>query len=227
MINDTARYYTAAEVREMDRHAIEDLGIPGFELMRRAGAAAFAALRTRWPHVRRLIVVCGTGNNGGDGFVIAALAHDAGLDAQIHLVGKPADVKGTAREALAFAEARGLGAHDIQSFVDSAGALSAAHAASVIPHDTVIVDALLGTGLTGGVRPAFRHAIDAINRSKLPVLAVDIPSGLCSDTGAVLGACVKAALTVTFIGRKHGLVTGDGPAYCGTVVFDSLGVASE
>lgn len=221
------RYYTAAEVREMDRHAIEDLGIPGFELMHRAGAAAFAALRARWPKVQRLLVFCGTGNNGGDGFVIAALAHDAGLDAQIHLVGKPADVKGTAREALAFAEARGLQARDVQAFLDASVQRRTATATQEIPATTVIVDALLGTGLSGEVRPAFRQAIDAINRSGLPVLAVDIPSGLCSDTGAVLGTCVKAELTVTFIGRKHGLVTGEGPAHCGTVVFDSLGAGIE
>ncbi|MDY6983816.1 MAG: NAD(P)H-hydrate epimerase [Pseudomonadota bacterium] len=213
-MNDTERYYTAAEVRAMDRHAIEQLGIPAFELMHRAGTAAFNALLARWPDTQRLLVFCGTGNNGGDGFVIAALARDAGLDAQIYLVGDAANIKGTAREALIFAEARGLELHDAQTLPDFTS----------VSHATVVVDALLGTGLTGDLRPAFRHVIEAINRSGLPVLAVDIPSGLCSDTGGILGACVKAELTVTFIGRKRGLVSGAGPAYCGTVVFDDLGV---
>src|SRR5690606_1061192 len=122
-------------------------------------------------------------------------------------------ISGTACEALMFAKARGLRLHAAQALPDF----------SFAPRTTVIVDALLGTGLAGDVRPAFRHAIEAINSSGLPVLAVDIPSGLCSDTGAVLGASVKAELTVTFIGRKHGLIRGAGPAHCGTVVFDDLG----
>jgi hydroxyethylthiazole kinase-like uncharacterized protein yjeF len=213
-MSETVSYYTAAEVRAMDRHAIEDLGIPGFELMRRAGAAAFNALMKRWPETTQLRVFCGTGNNGGDGFIIAALAHDAGLDAHIHLVGNMHAIKGTAGEALSFAKAHGLA---VSEALPDMSALSG---------ETIIVDALLGTGLTGDVRPAVREAIEAINNSRLPVLAVDLPSGLCSDTGAVLGACVDADLTVTFIGRKHGLVIGEGPAHCGTVLFDSLGVSS-
>jgi NAD(P)H-hydrate epimerase len=92
------------------------------------------------------------------------------------------------------------------------------------PASTVIVDALHGTGLSGEVRGASRQAIDAINASGLPVMAIDMPSGLCSDTGAVLGACVKADLTMTFIGRKKGMLAGAGPAMCGKVVFDDLGV---
>lgn len=213
-MTDGPRYYTAAEVRAMDRRAIDELGIPAFELMQRAGAAAFRALMATWPATRRVLVFCGTGNNGGDGFVIAALAHDAGLNVQLYLVGKSGDIKGTAREALHLAETRQLGILDAERPSDF----------SSDPAATVIVDALLGTGLSGELRPAFRRTIEAINASGLPVLAVDIPSGLSSDTGEVLGACVTAALTVTFIGRKRGLVIGEGPLHSGTVVFDSLGV---
>lgn len=216
-MSDGPRYYTAAEVRAMDRRAIEQLGIPAFVLMQRAGAAAFRALLAAWPATRRVLVFCGTGNNGGDGFVIAALARDAGLDVQLFLVGKPGDIKGTAREALHFAETRQVAVHDAQILPDF----------SSDPTATVIVDALLGTGLSGELRPAVRCAIEAINASRLPVLAVDIPSGLSSDTGEVLGACVTAALTVTFIGRKRGLIIGEGPAHSGTVVFDSLGVVDS
>ncbi len=209
-------YYTAAAVRELDRLAIEECHIAGFELMQRAGRAAFAELQQRWPATQQLLVFCGTGNNGGDGFVIAALARAAGLGACIALVGDRASIKGDARMALALAEAQHV------PFVDVAACMQMGDA----PH-TVIVDALLGTGLRGEVRESFRTAIDAINASGLPVLAVDIPSGLCSDTGAVLGAAVRADVTVTFIGRKAGLVSGEGPHYCGRIVFDDLAIPPQ
>lgn len=210
---DTIPYYTAGSVRELDRIAIEEHGIAGFDLMQRAGAAAFDALRHQWPHVQHLLVCCGTGNNGGDGFVIAALARTAGLEAAIYLVGERIGIKGAALQALELALAHDVPVHAAADFPFAAAS-----------NNTVIVDALLGTGLSGEVRPAFRTMIDAINQSALPVLAADIPSGLCSDTGAVLGVCVKADLTVTFIGRKAGLVTGEGPQHCGRVVFADLGV---
>lgn len=209
-------YYTAAAVRELDRIAIEECHIPGFELMQRAGKAAFTALLQAWPATRQLLVFCGTGNNGGDGFVIAALARAAGLDACICLVGDQAGIKGDARKALALAEAQHI------TIKDAAQCQLTADAAN-----TVIVDALLGTGLRGNVREGFRAAIDAINASGLPVLAADIPSGLCSDTGAVLGAAVRADVTVTFIGRKAGLVLGAGPQQCGRIVFDDLAVPPQ
>jgi hydroxyethylthiazole kinase-like uncharacterized protein yjeF len=209
-------YYTAAAVRELDRITIEECHIAGFELMQRAGKAAFVALLQRWPATRQLLVFCGTGNNGGDGFVIAALARQAGLDARIFLVGDRAGIKGDARKALALAEAQQVPITDPAACQLVAGA-----------PETVVVDALLGTGLRGSVRDAFRSAIDTINASGLPVLAVDIPSGLCSDTGAVLGAAVHADVTVTFIGRKAGLVSGVGPQHCGSIVFDDLAIPPQ
>jgi ADP-dependent NAD(P)H-hydrate dehydratase / NAD(P)H-hydrate epimerase len=209
-------YYTASAVRELDRIAIEQHGIPAFELMQRAGAAALAALQQQWPAATRLLVCCGTGNNGGDGFVIAALAHKVGLETAIYLVGERSSIKAAALQALLMAEAQQVAIHAADGFPPAASSLT----------DTVVVDALLGTGLCGEVRPPFRRLIDAINRSGLPVVSADIPSGLCSDTGAVLGACVKADLTVTFIGRKAGLVLDAGPLHCGRVVFADLGVPS-
>jgi NAD(P)H-hydrate epimerase len=211
------KYYTASAVRELDRLAIEERHIPGFELMQRAGKAAFNALRARWPAARHLLVFAGTGNNGGDGFVIAALAVAAGLTAEVFIVGERNSIKGAALQASAYAQAQQVPLHDSTELPDL----------KAVPADTVIVDALLGTGLTGAVRAPFRQVIAAINNSGLPVLAVDIPSGLCSDTGAILGDCVKADLTVTFIGRKIGLVTGAGPQMCGGLVFDDLGVPPD
>lgn len=210
-------YYTAKAVRELDRLAIEQHHIPGFELMQRAGKAAFAALLEQWPETRRLLIFCGTGNNGGDGFVLAALAVEAGLNAEVYLAGKATTIKGAAQQALESAEkAQVLIHHTVE--VPTLGAQ---------PAGTVVVDALLGTGLVGEVRAPYRQVIEAINHSDLPVLALDIPSGLCSDTGVVLGVCVRADLTVTFIGRKLGLVAGAGPQMCGEVAFADLGVPAE
>ncbi|PKM44240.1 MAG: bifunctional ADP-dependent NAD(P)H-hydrate dehydratase/NAD(P)H-hydrate epimerase [Gammaproteobacteria bacterium HGW-Gammaproteobacteria-1] len=197
--------YRAAQVRELDRLAIEEFGIPGAALMARAGGAAYALLRQRWPAARRIAVVCGTGNNGGDGFVLARLASEAGLEVALYQVGDPAHLRGDALAAAAGLAAKPLAAGDLR-------------------HCEVVVDALLGTGLTGEVRDAWRQAVAAINESGRPVLALDIPSGLDADTGAVLGCAVRAAATITFIGLKQGLLTGSGPALCGDLYFDDLAV---
>ena len=208
------QYYTAHQVRELERLAIQEHHIPGFALMQRAGNASFHALFSQWPAVTQLIIFCGTGNNGGDGFVIAGLAMRAGLKVEVFVFGKLTAISGDALKAFEFAREQNVSIR----FVEEPPSLATPSSG------TVIVDALLGTGLSGEVRTLFRQAIEAINHSDLPVLAIDIPSGLCSDTGAVLGACVKADLTVTFIGKKIGLVVGSGPAMCGKVIFDDLAV---
>lgn len=210
------RYYLAADTRELDRLAIEEHGIPGFTLMQRAGRAAFDALLATWPDTRRLVCFCGGGNNGGDGYVIAALAKAAGLDARVVAVGDPAKLTGDARSAFDMARQAGVVATPFSKPADPAPLGD--------PAGTVLVDALLGTGLTGPARGDYGDAIAFINDAGCPVLAVDIPSGLDSDTGKRHGACVRADLTVTFIGRKLGLVIADGPACCGRIVFDDLGV---
>lgn len=204
--------YTAAQVRELDRRAIEDFAIPGYELMQRAGRAAFGVLRARWPAARRITVLCGTGNNGGDGYVLARLALEAGLQAEVIQLGEPGRIRGDAlraREAYLAAGGRVQG---------DTGRL---------PEAEVLVDALLGTGLERTVEGRWRAAIEALNAHPAPVLAVDIPSGLHADTGAVLGAAVQAAATVTFIGLKRGLFTGRAPALVGELVFDDLQVPAE
>jgi NAD(P)H-hydrate epimerase len=208
-------YYTARQVRELERRAIEIHQIAGFVLMQRAAHAALDALRLQWPDVEQLIIYCGCGNNGGDGFVMAGLAQQEGLKVAVYIFGDIASVKGDALQALEFARAQQVAIH-----TGSQALLPGA------PR-TVVVDALLGTGLAGYVRADFLLAIDAINQSRLPVLAMDIPSGLSSDTGKVLGICVKADLTVTFIGRKMGQVIGAGPMMCGKVLLATLAVPAE
>jgi NAD(P)H-hydrate epimerase len=210
---NTERYYTTAQVRELDRLASAEFDIPDFTLMQRAGDAAFAALQQKWPEATSLEIFCGTGNNGGDGFIIGALALGAGLKSRIHIVGDPARIRGDALKALQLASTNQVPMDNSATLEPSAG--------------TIVVDALLGTGLAGDVRTPYIEAIDTINASGLPVMAVDIPSGLDSDTGRTHGNCVAADLTVTFIGRKQGLVRGKGPSLCGEVVFAALGVPEE
>jgi NAD(P)H-hydrate epimerase len=205
--------YRAAQVRELDRLAIEEQGIAGGELMARAGQAAFAVLCHRWPRARRVAVLCGIGNNGGDGFVVARLAQTAGYTVQVWQVGDGTRLKGDALAARQAMEAAGICAQPYD-----AADLSTAE---------VLVDALLGTGLSGEVSGEWRDAIEAINRAHAAgsaVLALDIPSGLSADSGAVLGTAVEADACVSFIGMKLGLLTGQGPDHCGELVFDDLGV---
>lgn len=204
------RLYTAEQVRQLDRTAIDECDIPGIDLMRRAGAEALRVLREQWPAASCITVYCGSGNNAGDGFVLARLAQEAGLAVEVLLVGASGKLSGDARQAYDDA---------LQAEV-AIRAFSGEHS----PERGVVVDALLGTGIRGEVRETYRQAIEQINRSGLPVLAIDIPSGLCSDTGALRGCVVRARHTVTFIGRKQGLYTAQGPACTGQLHFCSLQV---
>jgi ADP-dependent NAD(P)H-hydrate dehydratase / NAD(P)H-hydrate epimerase len=202
--------YRAEQVRELDRRAIEDGGTTGYALMNRAGAAAYAALHRQWPRTRSIVAVCGAGNNAGDGYVIARLAHEHGLAATVMALVDPARLGGDARRAWQDALAAGI---EVLPF-DATGLADA----------DVIVDAVFGTGLSRPVEGEWRAAIEAINAAPAPVLAVDIPSGLMADTGAILGAAIHATLTISFIGLKQGLFTGQGPDCCGIIVFDDLAV---
>jgi NAD(P)H-hydrate epimerase len=201
--------YRAAQVRALDRCAIERHGIAAEELMQRAGAAAFRRLRERWPDVHRIVVLAGAGNNGGDGYVVAAEALGAGLDVRLLQLGDHGKLSPESLTAAAqFAERGGM-----------------PQAYERLPGDTdVIVDALLGTGLTRTVSGQWAEAITAMNAARAPVLALDIPSGLDADTGRMHGIAVRAEATVSFIGLKQGLFTSQGPACTGAVYFDGLGV---
>ncbi|MDF1820971.1 MAG: NAD(P)H-hydrate dehydratase [Alcanivoracaceae bacterium] len=207
--------HTAAQTRALDSAAINDFGIPGATLMGRAGEAAFAALRRRWPEARQIAVVCGGGNNGGDGFVVALAAQAAGLSPTLYVHVPLAKLSGDAHDYAARARDAGI---DWQPVEDSLADIGSAD---------VIVDALLGTGLNGPVRDDYRALIEAMNAAPAPVLAIDVPSGLNADTGMSEGALVTAALTATFIGVKQGLLTGQGPAVTGELVFDDLQVPQE
>ena len=203
--------YSTAQVRALDAHAIGELGVPGYELMKRAGEAGLRYLRTRWPMAHRLVIACGGGNNGGDGYVLARLAQAAGLGATAVPVIAPERLRG---DALMAYEDYMAGDGQLKSFTPE-----------LFRAGDVIVDALLGTGLRGAVQEDIGKVIRQINSAGRPVFAVDIPSGLDGDTGVPLGDTVRADCTVTFVGLKTGLFTGDGPEYAGTVFFDDLDIA--
>ncbi len=201
--------YTAAGVRELDRLAIEAQGIPGYQLMCRAGQALSDCIAINWPTCQRVNILCGAGNNGGDGYVLARLLREAGAEVSLQFLSEPTRLSGDA--AMAFADFKAGGGEAI-AFEDA------------LIDAPLQVDALLGTGLTRAVEGRWRQAIDRLNAQTAPVLAVDIPSGLSADTGVVLGTAVRARRTLTFIGRKRGLYTAQGADCTGSVEFSDLGV---
>lgn len=205
--------YRAAQVRELDRLAIEEFGIPGYQLMCEAGGAVFECITAKWREAQSLAVFCGNGNNAGDGFVIARLALEAGLEPQAVSVGGLEKLKGDALRAY-------------RDYVQAGGRVTVFDPKQSIEAD-LLVDALLGTGLDRPVTGLYAEAIAEINRSGLPVVAVDIPSGLHADTGNAMGCAVNADCTVTFIGLKQGLFTGQAADYVGEIVYDALAVPDE
>ena len=207
----TIPYLTAAEMREADRRCIEEIGIPGVVLMNNAGAAVFREIE-RGP----VGVVCGKGNNGGDGFVVARLALLAGHEIRLVLVADPDVISG---DAAVF----------MRAYQNLGGTIRAAHtehdaAAAVqsLADCAVLVDALLGTGIHGEVRGPARAAIDAWPH--VYTIAVDLPSGLDADTGTPCGACVRADVCVTLQFPKRGFLNSNAAQYLGRIVVADIGI---
>lgn len=206
------RVYTAAQVRELDRVAIQEYGISGYALMVRAGEAVFSQLQTRWAKARSVCVVCGGGNNAGDGYVIAKLALQAGWQVSVLGLGDVLRLSEDAQQAYSDFQAAGGRAKPFDG---------------VIPPADLLVDALFGTGLSRELEGAYATAVQLINQHPAPVVAVDIPSGLHTDTGKPCGYAVQADLTVTFIGLKAGLLTGSAREYCGEIQLARLDIPDE
>lgn len=201
--------YRVAQIREAEHTAIHNLQMPGLQLMRSAGLAAFNALRQRWPEQDCVSVFCGAGNNAGDGYVLATQALEAGFNAEVYTLVPIEQLKGDALTVY-------------RDFIQAGGRVSMFDSRTKVAG--IIVDALLGTGLSRPVSEEYARAILHINRADCPVLSIDVPSGLHADTGCVLGYAVKADLTVTFIAMKCGLFTGEARDYCGDIVCSSLNV---
>ena len=207
------KLYTAAQVRELDRIAIEEFSIPGITLMESAGDAAYQLLRSKWPEAENILVLCGPGNNGGDGYILARLAKADDLAVKLQQVGDHTKLAGDALLAAERCTSGGL--EPMQVSKEDLGKYD------------VIVDALLGTGLDRQVSGQWQEVINAINRCNTPVLSLDIPSGLNADTGQVMGCAVNADATISFIGLKQGLITGQGVEYAGDIHFNNLDVPDE
>lgn len=201
--------YRVAQIRAKEKALLshEDLSLEA--LMARAGAALWSVLSEQWAQAKRCVVVCGAGHNGGDGWVLAKLAHEADMSAQVLSV-VPID------------QLTGLTAKFAKDAVD-AGVSVNVWGKDEWPEADVVVDALLGIGCTGAVREPMLAIIKQINAMHVPVFAVDVPSGLCADTGAAVQGAVKAMMTVTLVGHKVGLHTADGRDVSGMVVCQDLG----
>jgi NAD(P)H-hydrate epimerase len=215
--------FTAAEMRTLDARAIRELGIPGLRLMEAAGSGAAALIAREHAPIRgkSVVIVCGKGNNGGDGFVVARRLRTQGARARVFLVGGRAEVRGDAAAALARWRGR------LEEITTAADLDRLARA---LAEADVVVDAVLGTGLSGPARGSVAAVIEAIDRpaqAGTPVVALDLPSGLDSDRGALLGPTVRAKRTVTFAGLKRSLLLHPAAEYAGAVEIVDIGVPVE
>ena len=206
------KLYLAAQVREMDRMAIEEYAIPGIDLMRKAGQVVFDLIKKHFPS-SELVIFCGAGNNAGDGYVVAQLAILAGFEVKVYYLARPEALKGDAQLAY-------------QDFIQAGGIAIAFNNTVRITH-CLVIDAILGTGLSREVSGVYAEAISRINESDCSVISVDIPSGLNADTGCVMGNAVKAQWTVSFIGLKQGMFTGFAAEHCGQIAYSSLDVPEK
>jgi len=211
---------TADEMREMDRRTIEEFALPGRVLMENAGRGAVRFFLEFFGDERKksVAVIAGSGNNGGDGFVMARYLHQQGVSVTVYLLAEKNRVKGDARVNLDLLDALTVPVVEITDV----NALQAADAA--IRHHHIWIDALLGTGLNSDVRGLFQHAIDRINELNRPVFSVDIPSGINSDTGQICGTCIHASATATFAFAKSGHLLHPGTEHTGRLRIVDIGV---
>lgn len=192
--------YTIEQMRRVDDAAIERCGIAGIELMRRAAAAAFDSLRRHWPRARRIVLLAGDGNNGGDAFVLGRLALEAGFT--VEAVALTPGSSGDARQAR-------------EHFIGAGGHVRIADAGVALPDADVYVDGLFGIGLSRPIEGVAAALVERLNAHAGRVLALDLPSGLGAESGTRSGPCVRADLTVSFVGWKRGLFTADANDVCG------------
>lgn len=215
---------TAAETRDVDRLTTERAGVPSLVLMEAAGRSVAELIGAAFPSFtrRKILVLCGKGNNGGDGFVVARRLQEMGAKPAVYLFALPEEVKGEA-------------AANLQRWHQSDGVLSvvsdSAFDAAMLDlrAPAIVVDALLGTGVRGAVEGLLRRVIDAVNArpAEIPVVSVDVPSGLNADTGAVCGEAIRADFTVTFTAPKLGFFYGEAAGYQGQLVVREIGSPPE
>jgi NAD(P)H-hydrate epimerase len=211
---------TAKKAKEIDLRARDKFNISTLVLMENAGRAVAEEVIKMLRGKRTVAIFCGKGNNGGDGFVAARHLLPKGIKPEVFLVGYICDVQNEARVNLdillrlkqKIIEIEEENLHLVKSKISKY---------------YFVIDALLGVGLSGEVKGIYRDLIGIINTSKAKILAVDIPSGLDATSGKVLGCCVKADKTVTFVAKKRGMVVGEGPKHCGRIVVKDLGIPQD
>jgi NAD(P)H-hydrate epimerase len=208
---------TRAQVREIDRRSIEEYHIPGVVLMENAARAVADAAHNMLLHSKNksILILCGGGNNGGDGLAAARHLHNAGFDIHIVLTTDPARYQNEALVNWQITQAMQLPTTTADpKLIESTQA-------------ALILDAIFGTGLTSPPRPPFDQIVAAIDRSGIPVLAIDTPSGLDCDTGKPPGACVQATRTITFVAEKVGFAVAEAQLYLGQVEVAGIGCPKE
>jgi hydroxyethylthiazole kinase-like uncharacterized protein yjeF len=237
--------FSAAQAQQIDVLAIAEAA-GGYDLMKQAGEAVFQTVLTQWPSIRQLLILCGKGNNGGDGFVVATLAAQHGIAVQLVLTCDINELKGAAKQAAEDAFSLGLRVikpADIKwppqpddCFLDhcfvnndvvNAGVVDGSVVNKSVVNKSVIIDALFGTGLASDIRAPVYALIEQTNAAKLPVVSVDIPSGINATSGALQGIAIRADITVTMIVYKQGLFSGAGPVYSGQVRLAPLSVTEH
>ena len=207
--------YSADQVASLENLAIQKLKINSYELMLSAGASVFKTMKRRYPLTSKIIVFAGVGNNAGDGYIVAAMAKLAGIDAEVIQLCEEQKLKDNTRKAFEYAKSSGvyMRLFNEKPFIQNSN-----------DRKTIVIDAIFGTGLNRLVAGSYQRAITTINSFDCPIISVDLPSGLNSDTGCAMGLAVMAHMTVTFVGLKQGLLTGEGKEYSGEVVFTNLNI---
>lgn len=200
--------YSTEQIRQFETMAINDYGITETTLMAQAAQAALNCLLALWPEAKHIGVVCGPGNNAGDGYYLAKLATEHGLTADVYYVSSPEQLTGAAKWAYGKARAANIQILPLEEI-------------EIIEAD-ILVDAIFGIGLDKPLKDEYFTAVERVNNSLIPVLSLDIPTGVCSKTGNVFGNAVIADATMTFIGVKSGLVTGKAVDYVGELFCDDL-----
>jgi hydroxyethylthiazole kinase-like uncharacterized protein yjeF len=216
---------TRDEVRAFDAWAINTIGIPGVVLMENAGRSCAELIEDELKGVaeQKVCIFCGTGNNGGDGYVIARQLINHGIKVTVVVCGDRSKIKGDAKTNLNILEQMGESVESLNpSDRDIAGQVGRSCAGAGI-----IVDSLFGTGLRGQLSDEYKRLIESINACESPVLAVDIPSGLDCDKGEPLGAAIKAAWTVTLVAVKKGFLSASAEQYTGEIFVASIGITAR
>ena len=217
------RILNADQMREADRRTIQDIGIASLVLMENAGRQVVAAMEAAYESRLngRVAVLCGRGSNGGDGFVVARTLLQRGIDAAVFVIGALADVRGDAKTNLEILGRLGV------TVVEIGDEQTWELHFSEISQCTLIVDAIFGTGLTSALGGMMETVVADVNASSIPIVSIDLPSGLSADTPHVIGDCIDASMTVTLAAPKLPLVLPPGEAHAGDVVIADIGIPQE